>query len=241
MGPGPVPGCGWQLILTHPSPNFGPRRDGARPDLVVIHYTAMHSADAACRTLCNPATEVSAHYLIDEDGTVRSLVDEAMRAWHAGAGQWGEVSDVNSRSIGIELSNTGAVPFAQEQMAALLALLGAVQDRWGMRPERFIGHSDMAPGRKIDPGPWFDWEMLAKQGFGVWFAGSSGPYMPASRHAFRQMAERFGYRCADDEVLLQAFRLRFRPRVTGPVDTRDLAIITDLATRFPVDAKPPTA
>ena len=201
----------------------------------------MACADAACRTLCNPDNEVSAHYLIDEDGTVRSLVAEDMRAWHAGAGQWGDVTDVNSRSIGIELSNTGYVPFAEAQMVALEKLLFGIRDRWGISSERFIGHSDMAPGRKIDPGPWFDWKRFAKQGFGVWPEGSSGPYMPASRCAFRQMAERFGYRCADDDLLLQVFRLRFRPRVQGPVDTCDLAMITDLATRFPVDANPATA
>jgi len=132
VGSGPVPGCGGQLTLTHPSPNFGPRRDGALPDLVVIHYTAMTCADAACRVLCDPAREVSAHYLIDEDGTVRTLVDERMRAWHAGVGQWGDVTDINSRSIGIELSNTGAVPFDARQMQALLGVLGGIQQRWAI-------------------------------------------------------------------------------------------------------------
>lgn len=211
------------------------------PDLVVIHYTAMESADAACRTLCNPANEVSAHYLIDADGTVRTLVAEEMRAWHAGAGQWGAVTDVNSRSIGIELSNTGAGPFDAAQMASLVDVLAGIRARWGIRPERFIGHSDMAPGRKIDPGPWFDWKSLSKQGFGVWFTGDLGFGQPASLTDFRQMAERFGYRCADDNLVLQVFRLRFRPRVQGPVDTIDLKMITDLAQRFPVDAAPATA
>lgn len=199
----------------------------------MIHYTAMDSADAACRTLCNPATEVSAHYLIDADGTVRSLVCEEMRAWHAGAGQWGDVTDVNSRSIGIELANTGFAPFAVPQMAALADLLSGIKNRWAIAPERFIGHSDMAPGRKIDPGPWFDWESLAKQGFGVWPERPPCSGKPASPEAFRQMATRFGYRCDDDALLLDVFRLRFRPRVRGPLDTIDLAIITDLASRFP--------
>lgn len=233
VGPSPIPCGGRQLILSHPSPNYGPRRDGALPDMVVLHYTAMDSADAACRTLCNPENEVSAHYLIDEDGAVRSLVSEQMRAWHAGVGQWGEVADVNSRSIGIELSNTGSTPFAGAQMAALVEVLAGIKQRWAIRPERFIGHSDMAPGRKIDPGVWFEWEMLAKQGFGVWPRRLSGSGKPAAPEMFRQMAERFGYRCDDDDLLLQVFRMRFRPRVQGPVDTIDLAMITDLAMRFP--------
>ena len=207
----------------------------------MIHYTAMESADAACRTLCNPDNEVSAHYLIDEDGTVRSMVAEDMRAWHAGAGQWGEVTDVNSRSIGIELSNTGRVPFEEAQMCALEGLLAGIQQRWAIRPERFIGHSDMAPGRKIDPGPWFDWERFAKQEFGVWPERPLGVGKPVSIQALRQMAERFGYRCTDDDLLLEVFRLRFRARVQGPVDSIDLAMITDLADRFAVDAPPMTA
>lgn len=209
--------------------------------MVVIHYTAMDSADAACRTLCNPDNEVSAHYLIDDDGTVRSLVAEDMRAWHAGAGQWGEVTDVNSRSIGIELSNTGSVQFEYAQMYALEGLLAGIQQRWAIRPERFIGHSDMAPGRKIDPGPWFNWKHFANLGFGVWPTRPPGVGKPVSPQDFRQMAERFGYRCAVDDLLVQVFRLRFRPRVQGPVDSIDLAMITDLAERFAVDAPPATA
>jgi len=103
-------------VLSHPSPNFGPRKNGAVPSLIVIHYTAMPDTDAACRTLCNPDTEVSAHYLIAPDGRVMSLVAEDMRAWHAGAGRWGDITDVNSASIGIELSNDGYSPFAAPLM-----------------------------------------------------------------------------------------------------------------------------
>lgn len=149
--------------LTHPSPNFGARRDGARPSLIVVHYTAMGSAAASCARLCDPAAEVSAHYLIDYDGTVMSLVDEAKRAWHAGAGSWGAVTDVNSHSIGIELQNTGSEPFPEPQMAALEDLLAGIMERWSIAPEGVIGHQDCAPGRKIDPGPRFDWGRLNRQ------------------------------------------------------------------------------
>ncbi len=195
----------------------------------------MQTAQAACDTLCNPKTEVSAHYLIAEDGEVISLVDEAARAWHAGAGRWGAVTDVNSRSIGIELANPGDCPFAAAQMDALEALLDGIRQRWAIRPDRFIGHSDMAPGRKIDPGARFDWQRLALAGFGVW----PGLATPADFHT---MARRFGYTAdVPDDVRLAAFRLRFRHGHSGPLDDTDRALITDLANRFPVDASGRTA
>lgn len=209
-----------------------------RPDLVVIHYTAMQSAKAAADTLCNPDTQVSAHYLIAEDAEVISLVPEALRAWHAGAGQWGAVTDVNSRSIGIELANTGVTPFAAAQMDALADLLRGLAARWAIRPERVIGHSDMAPGRKIDPGARFDWRRLAREGLSVWPAPVAAgiPSEIVDEAAFCAMMAAFGYRASDDPVLLKdVFRLRFRPRHTGPLDATDLAMITDLARRFPVD------
>lgn len=194
----------------------------------------MASAQAAVDTLCNPDTEVSAHYLIAEDGEVISMVPEAMRAWHAGAGRWGAVTDVNSRSIGIELANTGFAPFAAAQMDALTALLKEITARWGMRAERVIGHSDMAPGRKIDPGSRFDWRRLALEGASVWPERAS-PVDPAR---FVPMMRSFGYTGTDDsELLLKTFRMRFRPWAKGPLDAVDAGIITDLATRFPVDVK----
>jgi N-acetylmuramoyl-L-alanine amidase len=135
------------VTLTHPSPNFGDRRDGLQPTLVVIHYTAMATCAEALDRLCDPLAEVSAHYLIDSDGTVLSLVAEQDRAWHAGAGEWGGRGDVNSRSIGVELANRGDAPFAAPQMAALEQVLQGVLERWSLPPQAVIGHSDMAPGR----------------------------------------------------------------------------------------------
>ena len=192
----------------------------------------MQSAQAALKTLCNPATEVSAHYLIAEDGEVLSLVPEDLRAWHAGAGQWGSVTDVNSRSIGIELANPGICPFSALQMDALDELLAGIKARWHIRPERVIGHSDMAPGRKIDPGARFDWRRLARGGFAVLPVETEGDTadFPANMRAF-------GYMATDDAgLLLKTFRLRFRPHAKGPLDTTDAGMIADLATRFPVDA-----
>lgn len=206
----------------------------------------MRSADAALRTLCDPKTEVSAHYLIAEDGAVTRLVPEALRAWHAGAGRWGEVADVNSRSIGIELSNTGFTPFAAAQMEALGGLLREIFSRWALRPERVIGHSDMAPARKIDPGARFDWQRLARLGLSVWpepqMVAANKNLRAPDRDQFLRAAQRFGYTASDDPaVILKAVRLRFRPRHTGPLDATDLALIRDLAARFPVDAHLPSA
>ena len=195
----------------------------------------MTSAEAAANTLCNPKTEVSAHYLIAKDGEVVSLVPEALRAWHAGAGRWGAVTDVNSRSIGIELDYPGAGPFEAAQMDALLDLLAGISLRWAIRPERVIGHSDMAPGRKIDSGARFDWRRLAAAGFSVWPGRYVGPQVEKAQ--FRTLAQQFGYTAeVGDDVLLSAIRLRFRPGVSGPLDGRDMAILADLAMRFPVDA-----
>lgn len=215
------------------SPNFGERRGGARPDLIVLHYTAMASCDAALARLCDPVAEVSAHYLISEAGDVIALVPETARAWHAGAGQWGAVTDVNSRSIGIELANTGAHPFPEPQMRTLEAVLRDVMARWAIPPERVIGHSDMAPARKSDPGPRFDWCRLALGGLSVWPMAAAP--VPPEPEAFMAAARGFGYPEAPVEVLLAAVRLRFRPWASGPLDGWDVARIADLARRFPVD------
>lgn len=220
------------------SPNFGDRRDGLTPELVVIHYTAMDSCEAALRALCDPDREVSAHYLIGRDGTVHPLVDETSRAWHAGAGQWAGRGDVNSRSIGIELDNTGAEPFPAPLMDALEDLLAAILRRWSIPPQGVIGHSDMAPGRKIDPGPRFDWRRLARAGLSVWpDAGEAR----ADARRFRADATAFGYPDMDPDLLLAVVRARFRPWAAGPFDRRDAGLMADLARRFPIDLPGATA
>lgn len=217
-----------------PSPNFGDRRGGGRPGLIVIHYTAMPSCVAARDRLCDPAAEVSAHWLISETGTVEQLVAEEARAWHAGAGEWAGQGDVNSRSIGIELANTGDAPFPEPQMAALEQLLRAIMARWAIAADGVIAHSDLAPDRKADPGPRFDWRRLALQGLSVW-PEPLDPAPPADPLAFAALAQAFGYPAAPLDKLLQAFRLRFRPRATGPLASADMALIADLAARFGQD------
>ncbi|QIE54098.1 N-acetylmuramoyl-L-alanine amidase [Pikeienuella piscinae] len=149
------------------SPNHNARRLG-QPDMVVIHYTGMKTAAAARARLCDPGAEVSAHWLIDLDGGSEALVPEDRRAWHAGVSSWEGESDVNSRSIGIELVNPGVEhgyhPFPEPQMAALERLLAGIMARWSIEPRNVVGHEDVAPGRKIDPGEKFDWARLARRG-----------------------------------------------------------------------------
>ncbi len=208
-------------VRQHPSPNFGPRRDSLLPDLIVIHYTAMQNAEAALERLCDRRAEVSAHYLISRKGEIIQLVAEEQRAWHAGAGEWQGKGDVNSRSIGIELDNSGDHPFPEPQMEALEALLRGITARWDIAPEGVIGHSDLAPGRKIDPGPRFDWARLARQKL---VAQPGHGQMPetCTQEAFREQAVVKGYTApCDDETLLHAVRLRFRPWATGPLAPQD--------------------
>jgi N-acetylmuramoyl-L-alanine amidase len=225
-------------IIERSSPNRGMRRDGARPDIVLLHYTAMLSAEAALDRLCDPAAEVSAHYLVAEDGRTWCLVGEEDRAWHAGVGRWGEVVDVNSRSIGIELANAGPLaalpPFPEPQMRALEALLEGIRSRWKIPKARVLAHSDIAPLRKTDPGPKFDWCRLALSGHAVW-ADADGE-TDGGWPAFRMAASRVGYRAPDGdwEAVLAAVRLRFRPAALGcMLDGRDVALARALAAAHP--------
>ncbi|WP_369767927.1 N-acetylmuramoyl-L-alanine amidase [Falsihalocynthiibacter sp. BN13B15] len=226
-------------ITQCPSPNFGPRRHGGPPDLILLHYTAMSSCDAALARLCSPEFEVSAHFLISEKGGILQLVAQEMRAWHAGAGSWGDCSDINSHSIGIELDNTGRTPYSEPQMAALEALLPQIMQAWNIPPERVIGHSDMAPHRKADPGRRMDWCRLALQGLSVWPETTPDTQAPDFAE-WCQDAARFGYGTGQNmdvkcDAYLAAFRDRFRAGHRGPLDSEDMRIIQDLAQRFPVD------
>ncbi|MDE0533643.1 MAG: N-acetylmuramoyl-L-alanine amidase [Albidovulum sp.] len=205
--------------------------------MIVIHYTAMDSDESALYRLSMPEYEVSCHYLIGGNGRVYRMVDEKMRAWHAGLGSWGGRGDVNSRSIGIEVSNSGTEPYAAVQMEALEELLKDIMSRWSIPPEGVIGHSDLAVGRKADPGPKFDWRRLALSGLSVW---------PDTRHrrtacaiGFVESAQRFGYELPEGpgdralSNLLDAFRLRFRPWARGPLGDQDVGAIENLAARWP--------
>src|SRR5271154_2159005 len=154
------------------SPNYDERPEGSRIDMLVLHYTGMKSAEEALARLCDPEAKVSAHYTIDRDGRVYRHVPEEFRAWHAGVSYWAGERNINGCSIGIEIVNPGHefgyVPFAKPQIAALLDLAGDITERHAIPPARVLGHSDVAPARKEDPGELFPWSQLAEFGIGLW-------------------------------------------------------------------------
>lgn len=225
-------------IAAHPSPNFGDRRGGVTaPDLIVLHYTAMQSAEAALERLCDPEAEVSAHYLIARDGQITRLVEEGKRAWHAGAGCWRAADDINSRSIGIELDNDGTSPFSAPLMDALDWLLPQIMQRWSIPASGVIGHSDLAPDRKIDPGPRFDWRRLALQGYALWPEGSDQDVpLEESLAALGYAVDQFGI-----DPCLAAFRARFAPQCNGVETAQDRRRAAALAQQIQLDGSAPSA
>jgi len=187
-----------------PSPNF----DIRKPDLVVIHHTGDATLDGALRTLTSTLRKVSAHYVIGRDGRIVQLVDERHRAWHAGVAWWGGLTDINSVSIGIELVNNGHEPYADVQIAALLTLLADLRGRYRIPVANYLGHADVAPGRKVDPSAWFPWETLAQQGFGLWCDPAS-LLPPPEGFDLATALTALGYNPATPEASRAAFLLHF--------------------------------
>jgi len=220
-------------IIDCPSPNFDERT--LPVSMVVLHYTGMADAQSAFRRLTDPQAKVSAHYMIAEDGQVIRLVEEDKRAWHAGKSYWRGVTDINSASIGIELVNPGHEhgyrPFAEEQMAALVTLMMGIVPRYGITRGNIVGHSDIAPSRKEDPGELFDWERLAKLRLAL---PRPEKYLNDPLWAdagFLLALERFGYDIADQEAAVRAFQRRFRPETLDAViDGQCRAILLSLLT-----------
>jgi N-acetylmuramoyl-L-alanine amidase len=223
-------------VRVHPSPNRDARPAGATVDMLLLHYTGMASAAVAIARLCDPGAKVSAHYLVDEDGAVLALVPEADRAWHAGASAWAGRSGLNDVSIGIELVNPGhewgCRPFPAPQMAALIELCRGVLGRWPIPPWRVLGHADVAPHRKEDPGELLDWRRLARAGIGLWpEASTPAPVDPALA---RRGLARIGYSLDQPGVtfvhVVTAFQRHFRPaRVDGALDPETMGRIRAVA------------
>jgi len=199
------------------SANFN-SRDGQSVDMLVLHYTGMETGRAALERLCNPAAEVSAHYLIEEDGAVFRLVDETERAWHAGVASWRGEANINSRSVGIELVNPGHEfgyrNFSEAQYRALIPLCRDIVARHDIPARNVVGHSDVAPVRKQDPGERFDWQRLAGEGVGMWPAASAEACADAD--VSRLLAD-IGYDVSDETAALTAFQRHFRPAIVDGV------------------------
>ena len=214
-----------QEFIERPSPNCDARPAGQAIDILLLHYTGMASGHAALERLCDPSAKVSAHYCIDEDGTCHRLVPEHRRAWHAGAAFWAGARDINARSIGIELVNPGHSfgyrPFPEAQMATLIALGREIVARHGIPTARVLGHSDVAPLRKEDPGELFDWQGIAAAGIGLWPPEGDQPDRIPSEDEIKASLARVGYGYLDEDfaAVLRAFQRHFRPAaVTGVVD-----------------------
>ncbi|TAN78985.1 MAG: N-acetylmuramoyl-L-alanine amidase [Magnetospirillum sp.] len=207
--------------IPHPSPNFEPRH-GSVIDMLVLHYTGMADGPSALARLCDPEAKVSAHYLIEEDGRVFALVPEEMRAWHAGASSWRGETDINSRSIGIELVNPGHEfgyrAFPEPQMAALVEMATDIIGRHPVPARNVVGHSDIAPTRKQDPGELFPWKDLAEgHGIGLWPCGEPADLPP--EHVLLAGLAHIGYDIYDPKAALTAFQRHFRPwKVDGHLD-----------------------
>jgi N-acetylmuramoyl-L-alanine amidase len=219
-------------FIERPSPNHDART--APIDMLVLHYTGMKTGAEALARLCDPAARVSAHYTIDRDGLVYAHVPEERRAWHAGVSYWAGEANVNARSIGIELVNPGHdygyVPFTEDQIAALIDLAGGILSRHAIASARVLGHSDVAPARKTDPGELFPWQHLAEFGIGLWPHTTFSP----SGGDFAESLRRFGYGIAPDtdvplEAAVTAFQRHFRPScVNGIADAECAAILAGL-------------
>jgi N-acetylmuramoyl-L-alanine amidase len=219
-------------IIQHPSPNFNERK--APLDMLVLHYTGMETGDAALDRMCDEAASVSAHYMIRENGEVVQLVPEEKRAWHAGVSQWQGDEDLNSRSIGIEIVNgghdwpdkKGALPaYPDAQIESVINLSKAIIKRWGIPQTRVLGHSDIAPARKQDPGEHFPWQRLSQRAVGLW----PTEVAPSSAQLSASLAA-IGYDLADERAAISAFQRHWRPsHITGTPDADTANIAAAIA------------
>ena len=205
-GAGAGPEAGQAGALWTPSPNWGPRR----AQLAVLHHTGSNSARRSLETLGDPSRQVSAHYVVGQDGTVWQLVDENARAWHAGASAWGTVEDVNSASVGIEMCNDAQSAYPAEQLEALEALLRGVMERHRLTAAQVVGHADVAPGRKSDPGLNFPWPWLESRGLA---AGPGGWELAEPVQDWKAALAQIGYASGTDCQRLASFRIRLSGRV----------------------------
>jgi N-acetylmuramoyl-L-alanine amidase len=201
--------------------------DLRKPNFVIIHHTAQNSCEQTLRTFTLERTKVSAHYVICKDGTVHHMLNDYMRAWHGGIAKWGNNTDINSSSIGIEIDNNGFEPFGPKQIESLLTLLSTLKNKYKIPDANFIGHGDIAPKRKVDPNINFPWVLLAKKGYGIWFEPKANITLQNNLSVPYALAL-VGYDIKDSSAALLAFKRHFRQDSTATMNEADKSVLAQL-------------
>jgi N-acetylmuramoyl-L-alanine amidase len=198
---------------------------------VIIHHTAQNSCDETLKTFTRTRSKVSAHYVVCKDGTVHHMLNDYMRAWQAGVSKWGNATDINSISIGIEIDNNGFEPFTEPQINSLLQLLDRLKRAYGIPTANFIGHADIAPGRKVDPNKYFPWQKLAENGFGYWY-DTTGVQVSPGFNAM-QALRIIGYDIKKPEAAIQSFKIHFKQNdSTKVINDDDKKILYGLESKY---------
>lgn len=202
-----------------------------KPNFVILHHTAQNSCEQTLTTFTTKKSQVSAHYLICKDGTVHHMLNDYLRAWQAGVSKWGSATDINSISIGIEIDNNGFEPFTDEQINSLLQLLDRLKKAYNIPTPNFIGHADIAPGRKVDPNKYFPWQKLAENGFGLWY-DTTGVQVPVEFDAMQALRV-IGYDIKKPEAAIQSFKIHFEQNDSAKViNDDDKKILYDLEKKY---------
>ncbi|CAN5297380.1 N-acetylmuramoyl-L-alanine amidase [soil metagenome] len=202
-----------------------------KPNFVIIHHTAQNSCEQTLKTFTMVSTQVSAHYVICKDGTVHHLLNDYMRAWHAGVGKWGNDVDINSSSIGIELDNNGYESFTDEQMQSLLSLLALLKKKYNIPAANFIGHADIAPARKTDPNVFFPWKTLADKGFGNWYDDTTYISIDSNFNAMKALRI-IGYDIKDTTAGIIAFKRHWLQDTTKGLTDADRKVLFMVEKKF---------
>jgi N-acetylmuramoyl-L-alanine amidase len=221
-----------QVMATAPSwvgtVNFNMRK----PNIVVIHHTAQNSCEQTLKTFTTTKSQVSSHYVVCKDGTVHHMLNDYLRAWHGGIGRWGNINDLNSVSIGIEIDNNGFEEFTEPQLNGLLTLLDTLKSRYSIPAANFIGHSDIAPVRKVDPNVHFPWKRFADSGYGIWWTDTTGIEVPGHFNAVEALRI-IGYDVRDSSAAIQAFRRKYlRQEGSKTLNPEDRKVLYTLYRRF---------
>lgn len=202
-----------------------------RPNFVIIHHTAQNTCEQTLQTFTLPRTQVSAHYVICRDGTVHHMLNDLLRAHHAGVSKWGNTTDLNSSSIGIELDNNGFEPFAEAQISSLLILLDRLKKAYSIPASNFIGHGDIAPTRKNDPNWRFPWKLLSEKGFGYWYDDASAVTLPANFN-YLQSLRIVGYDLKDTNAAIIGFKRHWLQDTTKGLNTEQLKVLYQLSKKY---------